>query len=1014
MHRWVARIVPLLLSAVAFFNGLPGAADEPIDAAVGRPLSDWQHSGDLWLLTGPEGADLPADTILHDVPVVIRLDGEFFDFAAAQPHGEDLRLTSEAGEVLPHEIEAWDQATLRAVVWVRVPEIRGQARQRLTLHWGNPAAPACSDGAAVFNTANGHVAVFHMDEPVQDATGSLESRDTGTSAAEGIIGPARHFPGGAGVFCGDAITTLPAGSADHTTQAWFRSQVSNGRVFGWGNEAAQGKVIMNFRSPPHARMECYFSGADVAGESRLAPSQWVHVVHTYTKGESLLYVNGVLDGTTRTESAPLKIATPARMWIGGWYDQYDFAGDVDEVRVSNVVRSAAWAKLDYENQKPLQMLVGHLVQPGLDFAVSPETLEIAEGETATFTARAGGAQKVSWLLARGGEERVVAVDTFRCDVDAGRVTGNEQATLRFRAVYPNNTKTIDLPIEIREAIPDPVFVLEAPAAWDGRESIEVVPRISNLAALEAKEAGGLNVRWQTDGMAVIREETPAGLVLERSQNSGRLTVTARIDNGGTAVEAKTEILVTEPASDAWVERPVDELDADEKPVDRQFFARHDKNVGTLHLRGRLDAPAERVFLDLFANGELADSWSLEPDAAGRYAFAIPLAPGLVRYRVEFGVVREGTKTILHTADDLLCGDAYLMDGQSNTVASDWGADQVDDGPQPRDRSWVRSFGAMEGSLEPGWGDAVRREGGKHQIGYWGIDLARHLVDTHQIPVCILNGAVGGTRIDQHLPDPAERTNPATIYGRLLARVRAARLTHGIRGVLWHQGEADQGADGPDGGYGSETYRAHFHELAAHWQRDMPNLGHIFLFQIWPNACSQGGTPASDRLRDIQRTLPRDFARMSVMSTLGIRPEGGCHYPAAGYAEMARLMAPLVDQACYGTTFAEPVTAPDLLSARYADARRTEIVLEFGQPVAWDDATVSEFRLDGEPGGIRSGRAAGSTLRLAVAPGCDATTITYLVDRQWQPQRVLRGTNGIAALSFHAVAIMPPAEEEPRR
>lgn len=319
---------------------------------------------------------------------------------------------------------------------------------------------------------------------------------------------------------------------------------------------------MNFRSPPHARMECYFSGADVAGETRLAKSEWVHVVHTYTKGESLLYVNGVLDGATRTDSAPLKIATPARMWIGGWYGQYDFAGDVDEVRVSNVVRSPAWAKLDYENPKPLQTLVGHLVQPGNDFAVSRSTL----------------------------------------------------------------------------------------------------------------------------------------------------------------------------------------------------------------------------------------------------------------------------------------------------------------------------------------------------------DLARHIVDTYKIPVCILNGAVGGTRIDQHLPGSADRTNLATIYGRLLARVRAARLTHGIRAVFWHQGEADQGADGPDGGYGSETYRRHFHELAAHWQLDMPNLGHTFLFQIWPNACSQGGTPESDRLRDIQRTLPRDFARMSVMSTLGIRPEGGCHYPAAGYAEMARLMAPLVDQACYGTTFAEPVTA----------------------------------------------------------------------------------------------------------
>ena len=1005
MARFPGLFPATLVLGLLFATPLP--AEDPAAATTTRPLAGWRHSGTVWLLTGPEGADLPADATLEDFPVVIRLDNEFFPFEEALPHGEDLRITSDSGQLLSHEIEAWDKTTGRAIVWVRVSEIRGHARQRLTLHWGNPEAPGASDGAAVFDPTNGHVAVFHMSDPVGDATATLESSDTGTEAAAGIVGPARHFPGGKGVFCGDAITILPAESADHTTQAWFRSEVSNGRVFGWGTEAAQGKVIMNFRSPPHARMECYFSGADVAGGTRLAKSAWVHVVHTYTKGESLLYVNGVLDGTTRTDSAPLKIASPARMWIGGWYDQYDFAGDIDEVRVSNVVRSPDWVKLDYENQKPLQSLVGHLVQPGLDFAVTPTALEIAEGKSARFTARAGGAQKVSWILARGGEERVVATDTFHCDVDAGRVTGDEQATLRFRAVYPNNTKTIDLPITIREAIPDPRFTLDAPATWNGREPIEVVLRISNLAALEAREAGGLNVRWQTDGMAVIREETPGRLVLERSQNSGQLTVTARIDNGGEPVVAATEILVTEPATDTWVERPVDD-DTDEKPVDRQFYARNDKHVGTLEMRGRLDAPAESVFLDLYADDTLVASHSAVPDADRRYAFAIPLEPGLVRYRIAFGATSAATKTVLHTADDLLCGDAFLIDGQSNAVASDWGADKVDDQPHP----WVRSYGSMEGNLEPGWGSAVRREGGKHQIGYWGIDLARHIVDTHKIPVCVINGAVGGTRIDQHLPNPTDRTDPATIYGRLLARVRAARLTHGIRAVLWHQGEADQGADGPDGGYGSETYRANFHALSAHWQRDMPNVGHILLFQIWPNACSQGGTPASDRLRDIQRTLPRDFARMSVMSTLGIRPEGGCHYPAAGYAEMARLMAPLVDRACYGSTFTEPVTAPDLISARYADSSHKEIVLEFDQAVLWNDASVSEFRLDGEPGKVLGGRASGRALRLSVAPGGDATTITYLVDRQWHPDRLLRGANGIAALTFHAVAILPPSEQAP--
>ena len=44
----------------------------------------------------------------------------------------------------------------------------------------------------------------------------------------------------------------------------------------------------------------------------------------------------------------------------------------------------------------------------------------------------------------------------------------------------------------------------------------------------------------------------------------------------------------------------------------------------------------------------------------------------------------------------------------------------------------------------------------------------------------MNGAVGGTRTDQHRRNEANHEDPATIYGRLLARIEGAKLTHGIR------------------------------------------------------------------------------------------------------------------------------------------------------------------------------------------------------------------------------------------
>ena len=129
------------------------------------------------------------------------------------------------------------------------------------------------------------------------------------------------------------------------------------------------------------------------GASSISLSQWTHVVHTYQNGQAKVYVNGVLDGTT-TGGTPMNIPASAGMWLGGYpYFGYHFVGDMDEVRISKVTRSANWVKLEYQNQNPLQTLVGSLVPDGTAFAVTPATVTMNEGATTTLTAQAGGAQK---------------------------------------------------------------------------------------------------------------------------------------------------------------------------------------------------------------------------------------------------------------------------------------------------------------------------------------------------------------------------------------------------------------------------------------------------------------------------------------------------------------------------------------------------------------------------------------------------------------------------------------------
>jgi hypothetical protein len=168
-----------------------------------------------------------------------------------------------------------------------------------------------------------------------------------------------------------------------------------------------------------------------------------------------------------------------------------------------------------------------------------------------------------------------------------------------------------------------------------------------------------------------------------------------------------------------------------------------------------------------------------------------LRPGLVKYRVEFGATTAGQEKVLHTAVNLVCGDAYLIDGQSNALATDTGENA------PRETSpWIRSYGGPTGRqagddwlrdhrpktnspaspranfwCSPVW---KARPEDTAELGYWGMELAKRLVASQKMPIFILNAAVGGSRIDEHQPTPTNHADLQTMYGRMLWRVRQAK------------------------------------------------------------------------------------------------------------------------------------------------------------------------------------------------------------------------------------------------
>ena len=331
----------------------------------------WQHSGSLYILTTPEGADLPATASEIGFPLLVRLDKDWFDFSQAKAHGEDIRFsTPSAANHWPTRSEQWDAAAARRVSGSAYPTIRGNARQEIKLFWGKADASSESNGAAVFSGDNGYASVLHMNETLKDEVGTVKPVDAGTTVVPGVIGKGRHFVPDKGINGGDHITNYPYSDMPFTSEAWFRPEAAGAAAFGWGRYATRyngktgdgNEVVINFGSPPSISWRSDGPGG-VAAAATPVLGRWYHVAATYSNGTSRIYVNGKHEGSNHHKAA-MSMMNDIGMTIGGLRGSFQYTGDIDEVRVSRVARSAAWIKLEYENQKPQQTLVGPLVPAG--------------------------------------------------------------------------------------------------------------------------------------------------------------------------------------------------------------------------------------------------------------------------------------------------------------------------------------------------------------------------------------------------------------------------------------------------------------------------------------------------------------------------------------------------------------------------------------------------------------------------------------------------------------------------
>ncbi|MFH0920680.1 MAG: sialate O-acetylesterase [Fibrobacterota bacterium] len=357
------------------------------------------------------------------------------------------------------------------------------------------------------------------------------------------------------------------------------------------------------------------------------------------------------------------------------------------------------------------------------------------------------------------------------------------------------------------------------------------------------------------------------------------------------------------------------------PKRLQLFSRDASDSATVLVSGTVQTTSiDSASLTLYKNGTLMrrQATRLVYGVSGApFTFTSRLHAELSYYKFE---LRVGT-TLLPVADSVAAGDAYIMEGQSNSVA-----DPLWTFISP----WLRSFGTRGDTTDTNWNTAQIWLG--HGVGAISVTLARNIVIKDSVPVCILSGGQSSTGIESHMRD----LNPLTIYGNLHQRAMRAGLKNTIKAVFWHQGEANTSSVA-----NASTYRNTFYQLVDSWKGDYPGVQKVYLFQIGCATC--GGVSGGNVLREQQREIPEGHPDISIMSNTNVPRFDGCHYAdTAGYITMGDWLYGLVARDFYGSSNTVYITPPNILSAQFASPAHTTLVLTFDQPVVPTDTSLRHF------------------------------------------------------------------------
>lgn len=325
----------------------------------------------------------------------------------------------------------------------------------------------------------------------------------------------------------------------------------------------------------------------------------------------------------------------------------------------------------------------------------------------------------------------------------------------------------------------------------------------------------------------------------------------------------------------------------------------------------VDAAVTSVTMRLDSAGVDVGRWDVPISGPSSRVIELQRAvtAGLHEYRFRVIAYRGQSADTVLDAPGIVCGEVIAISGQSNSIFAD---------PSLVPTEWARTFGSNYGQSASDTTfkrSIASGHGGGANVGGWGLYLQNRIADDMALPTCVINGGVGGTRIEAHFPNPNNRTDLSTLYGSWLYRIQKSSLAKHVRWLFWYQGESNSDGD---------RYDELFAKLYSAWHEDLPNLERIVVVQIRPGC----GGPLHAKLRDDQRKLEEQYPDVYVHAAAGLPAHDGCHYENAGYQTLGEQLYKVYrfNKLQAGPTFKG--SAPILGSAMWRDSEKRTVELTY--------------------------------------------------------------------------------------